>query len=130
MLYSLPGNIDLTGQRNSFRTLGLNEVVGDKIITLNLDHDWGDNIFRWLRIPILKDLELQLNTYINAAYSDVSAKSKRLMPISTTTFKSPFLEAGFSIGHVLFPMTFEFTWKLNHFNGNNFRFGINSQLIY
>ncbi len=130
MQYALPGNIDFTGQRNTFRTLGLNEVIGDRVIMVNLDHLWGDNIFRWLRVPILKDLELQVNTYVNAAYSDVSDKSRALMPVKTVTFKNPFFEAGFSIGHVLFPMTFEFSWKLNHFDKNNFRFGINSQLLF
>ncbi|MBZ0198522.1 MAG: DUF5686 and carboxypeptidase regulatory-like domain-containing protein [Ignavibacteriaceae bacterium] len=130
MQYAIPGNIDLTGQRNTFRTLGLNEVIGDRVITVNLDHSWGDNIFRWLKIPVLKDLELQLNTYLNAAYSDISFKSEMLMPMKTATFKNPFFEAGFSLGHILFPMTFEFSWKLNHFDKNNFRFGINSQLMF
>jgi hypothetical protein len=41
----------------------------------------------------------------------------------------PFYETGFSIGHVLVPIQFEFAWKLNYLNGNNFRIGVNTPAL-
>lgn len=53
-LYSLPGNIDVVFNSNTFRTLSINEIIGDKIFTLHLTHDFRDEIFRALNIPGLK----------------------------------------------------------------------------
>lgn len=126
LLNSLPGNIELTSRSYSFRTLNVNEVFGDRTVTVHLDHFFGDELFRMLRVPVLKDIELQLNTFVNAAYSDVSDKSASILPSGIKTLKQVFYEAGFGIGHVLFPIRFEFSWKLNQRNGNNFRFGMNA----
>lgn len=126
MLYSLPGNINLTAQNNTFRTLNLNEVLGSRVVTLNIEHNFGDELFRLLNIPGVKDWELQLTTYLNIAYSDINDKSKAISPYPVTTFKHPFIEAGFGIGQVLFPMELDFSWRLNYRGENNFRIGINS----
>ncbi len=126
LLYSLPGNIDLTAQNYTFRTLNMNEILGDRVVTLNLEHDFGDQLFRLLKIPILKDMELQLNTFLNIAYSDAGNQTKAISPYSLKSFKHPFFEIGFGIGQILFPLQLDFSWKLNYRDGNNFRFGINS----
>ncbi len=126
MLYSLPGNINLTAQNNTFRTLNLNEVLGSRVVTLNIEHNFGDELFRLLNIPGVKDWELQLTTYLNIAYSEINDKSKAISPYPVTTFKHPFIEAGFGIGQVLFPMELDFSWRLNYRGENNFRIGINS----
>jgi hypothetical protein len=39
----------------------LMKIVGDKIITLNLTHDFRDEIFRILNIPGLKKWEIMLS---------------------------------------------------------------------
>ena len=126
MLYSLPGNINLTAQNNTFRTLNLNEVLGSRVVTLNIEHNFGDELFRLLNIPGVKDWEPQLTTYLNIAYSDINDKSNAISPYPVTTFKHPFIEAGFGIGQVLFPMELDFSWRLNYQGENNFRIGINS----
>jgi len=124
MFYSLPGNIDLTAVNNSFRTLELNEVIGDRIFTANIEYNLRDEIFKALRIPWLKTSELQLKLFMNSAVSYISGNSAEIQGYTVKEFHHPFYEAGFSIGHVLFPMDFSFSWKLNYRDGNNFRFGI------
>ncbi len=125
-LYALPGNINAAGKNNSFRTLGIGEVYGDDVTTLFLRHNFNDDLFKLSQIPFLSDLQLQLSTHLNIALSDISEDS-RLSPITDyKKFNKPFYELGFSIGHVLIPLSFEFTWKLNYRGNNNFVFGINT----
>ena len=125
-LYALPGNIRGSGKSYSFRTLRFGEVYGDQVATIFINHNFNDELFKILKIPVLKDAQLRLNTYINVAWLNISNNSKPLLSTGFKTFKHPFVEAGFSIGHILFPITFEFTWKLNYRGANNFVFGINT----
>lgn len=129
MLYAFSGNIDLVAQNNTFRTIGVDEYFGDRAVTIYLEHNFGSELFR--RIPIIKDLELQLSTYINAGWLDISDKSKRTIPaeVKYSTFRQPLYEAGFSIGHILFPFRFEFTWRLNHKENNPFVFGLSTPIF-
>lgn len=127
MLYALPGNIESSGKNLSFRTLRIGEVFGDKVFTFGAEQNWGDWFFRFLHIPIIKDMQLQLGTHFNMALNEISGNSKSILPVTNyKVFKHPFYEAGFSIGHVLFPLKLEFTWKLNYRGENNFVFGINT----
>ncbi len=129
MMYALSGNINAAGKNNSFRTLGVGEIFGDKITTIFLTHNFNDELFRMFGIPYLKRSHIQLQTYLNIAWSNISEESKNILPISYTTFKKPFYELGFSIGHILFPFTLEFTWKLNYRGHNNFVIGINTFVL-
>jgi hypothetical protein len=126
MLYALPGNINAASKNYSFRTLRIGEVFGDEVTTIFLKHNFQDDIFKLSRIPILKDLQLQLSTYLNMAISDVSKESREILFLDYKKIAKPFYELGFSIGHLLIPLNFEFTWKLNYRGKNNFVFGINS----
>jgi len=128
-LYSLPGNIDIAFNSQTFRTLNLNEIVGDRIITLNFTHDFRDEIFRFLNIPGLKNSEILLSFIFNSAIADVTEKTKLISPHTLKTFKHPFYEAGFGIGQGILPFKLEFMWKLNYRDGNNFRVGLNMPLL-
>ncbi len=125
-LYALPGNINAGSKNNSFRTLKIGEVYGDDVTTIFLRHNFQDDLFKLFQIPILKDLQLQLSTYLNIALSDITGKNNRFTVKKFKKFTKPFYEFGFSIGHILIPINFEFTWKLNYRGKNNFAFGINS----
>ena len=125
-LYSLPGNINLTAQNFTFRTLNLNEIMGDRVVTLNLEENFGSELFRLLRVPGLKDWDIQLNTFLNIAYSDISNGSKSILIVPVKSFTHPFYEIGFGIGHALIPLELEFAWRLNYRGENNFRVGINT----
>jgi hypothetical protein len=127
--YSLPGNINLTGRDFSFRTLLVNEIAADRGVTITFENNLKDEPFRWLGISFLKKIEIQLSHFVNIAWTSVSAESKSLNNFNFYEFKKPFIETGFGVGHVLFPIRFEFTWKLTHRGINNFRFGIATPLI-
>ena len=126
MLYSLPGNIDIASKNWTFRTLRINEYFGDKVTTLYIEHQFGDELFRLSRIPVLEDLELQLSGFFNAGWLDISEKSKMILPVEGKTLIKPLMEAGFSIGHVLFPMRLEFAWRLNYTERNRFVISLNT----
>jgi hypothetical protein len=126
LLYSLPGNIDFTSVNNSFRTLEINDVLGEKVVAVFIDQDWRDEIFKFLKIPGLKDWEIQLNTFLNIALSEIQNKSASILTNSINIFRHPFYEIGFGLGHVLVPLKIELGWKLNYRGNNNFRIGINT----
>ena len=131
-LYSVPGNINLTSKQFTFRTLNVNEVIGENVAVFSLEHNFGDELFKLLRVPGLKDWEIQLNTYFNAVYSEIGNETLTyLSAINYTpkTLKHPFYEIGFGIGHILFPMQLEFTWRLNYRNENTFRISLNSVIF-
>jgi hypothetical protein len=127
MLYALPGNIESAGKNFTFRTLEIGDAYGDKVVTFGIQHDIRDELFRFLNIPILKDLQIQLGAHFNMAWLEISGASCLIVPVMPKNiFRSPFMELGFSIGHILVPLKLEFTWKLNHLGKNNFVFGFNT----
>ena len=125
-LYSLNGNIEVFSQNFSFRTLAINEVVGDRVFTANLEYYFGSELFRILRIPGIKDWDIQLTAFLNSALSMVSDGTKSIILADINTFAHPFYELGFSIGHALFPFQLDFAWKLNYRGNNNFVFLVNT----
>ncbi len=78
-LYSLPGNIDVVFNSQTFRTLNINEIVGDKIVALNITHDFRDELFRMMNIPGLKRWEIMLSLIFNAALSDITPETSAIL---------------------------------------------------
>jgi hypothetical protein len=128
-LYSLPGNIDVVFNSNTFRTLSINEIIGDKIFTLHLTHDFRDEIFRALNISGLKNWEIMWSLIFNAAIADITPETSAVLTNPVKSFKHPFYEIGFGLGQGLLPFKLEFMWKLNYRDGNNFRVGLNMPLL-
>jgi len=128
-LFSLPGNIDYVSKDMSFRTLNLNEIFGDKVVILNFEHHFWDELFRLSKIPWLKTAKIYLKLFFNAAISRVTEETKNLSTAMIKEFSHPFYEIGFGIGQGIIPIQLEFAWKLNYLDGNNFRFGINAFLF-
>jgi hypothetical protein len=128
-LYSLPGNIDVVFNSQTFRTLNINEIVGDKIFALNITHDFRDELFRMMNIPGLKRWEIVLSLIFNAAVADITPGTSSILTNPVKSFKHPFYEIGFGVGQGLFPFKLEFMWKLNYRDGNNFRVGLNMPML-
>ena len=128
-LYSLPGNIDVIFNSQTFRTLNVNEIIGDRILTLNVTHNFRDEFFRMLNIPGIKNWEIMLSLIFNSAIADVTTKTESILTNSAKSLKHPFYELGFGIGQGILPFKIEFMWKLNYRNGNNFRVGLNMPLL-
>ena len=128
-LYALPGNIDIVFNPHTFRTLNVNEIIGDRILTFSFTHDFRDELFRLANIPKLKNWEIMLSLIFNAAIVDVTTETSNILTNPVKTFKHPFYELGFSFGQGLLPFKLEFMWKLNYKDGNNFRVGLNMPLL-
>jgi hypothetical protein len=128
-MYALPADIDLVSHSFTFRTLDYNEITGDRVVTLNLDYNFGTEVFRLLNIPGFKDWDITLNAFLNAAYSDISSESRSILPRQVYTFNSTFYEIGFGLAHALIPIKIEFAWKLNHRGENNFKVGFNINML-
>jgi len=105
------------------------DIIGENVAVFSLEHNFRDELFKLLRVPGLKDWEIQLNTYFNAVYTNVGSKTLNYLSAINYTprmLKHPLYEIGFGIGQVLFPMQIEFTWRLNHRDENTFRVSMNS----
>lgn len=135
MMNALPGNIESASQTYTFRTLGSAEVFGDRALTLFIEHDFNDELFRLFGLGFLVDWQINLSAHFNAALLEISPKSKSILPIQPNSdstpveFQKPFYEIGFGIGHPLVPFRLECTWKLSHFGKNNFVIGINTPIL-
>lgn len=129
MLFDIPGNVELIARENTLRTLGFNSALGDRKVTAFFEYNMYDELFRLSGIPFLKTLDLQTTVYVNGAYSDISYPSHKILPYRVKTYTKPLWEAGFNIGHAVFPIRFSFAWRLNHREENSFRFGLTSLII-
>jgi len=124
-LHALPGNIDLSAQRGTFRTAGYHKVAGDQSAMVFLEYDFSDRLFKSLNIPLLKDLDIQFSAFLNGTVTQLSDKNA-IHRGRVKEYVRPFYEAGFTIGHLLFPVQLSFAWKLNQRDENNFRIGLTS----
>ncbi len=133
MMYALPGNVTALGKDFSFRTLKFGEIFGDKAFAAGFKYSFNDELFKLFNIPYLKDSEVVLSTHFNVAWITMAEDSrelnKELFDSEILEFQRPFFELGFSIGHMLIPLSVEFTWKLTHLNENNFVIGINTVVL-
>lgn len=129
MQYALPGNITGAGKSFSFRTVGISNLFGDQVLTLNLEHNFREELLRLLPGTIFQNMNLQLTTFFNAAWKNMSQKSAAIMPIPYTILNKPLLEAGFNIGHSIIPVGLEFAWRLTYVDRSSFRIGINTTIL-
>lgn len=127
------GNIHSIGKDYTLRTIGFLKYLGDKTLTITTQYKFNDELFRTLRIPLLKDARLTLDAHLNVAWSSISKETKEMNATSFQNsypqFTKPLYEIGFGIGHQLFPFKLEFTWRLNHRDENSFVIGLNAIMI-
>lgn len=130
LMTALPGNISPLGKDYTFRTVKIFNYLGDRVFTITSQYQLNDELFKMLRIPLLKDARLRLDAHFNVAWLSISEGSKNINRNSFNyqylEFIEPLYEIGFGIGHQLIPLKLEFTWRLNHTNKNSFVIGINS----
>jgi hypothetical protein len=128
-LYALSGNINIITKNNTFRTLRVNEVFGERILTFNIEHNFRNEFFKIFNIPGLKDWDITVKTFFNIAYSEIGPQSMEVLPLEVNTFPHPFYEIGFGLGQGVIPIQLEFSWKLNYKGNNNFVIGLNTFLF-
>lgn len=126
MLYALAGNIESIGKNFSFRTVSIGQSFGDRVVSLSMEENFNDDIFRLLRIPLLSDWHFTLSGHLNFAWLKVSGATRNLFAADYVEYEKPLVEAGFGIGQILLPLRVEFTWRLSHREINNFVVSINT----
>ncbi|MFA8341397.1 MAG: DUF5686 family protein [Rhodothermaceae bacterium] len=129
MLYAVPGTISKVTQPYTFRSVKIGEAAGDRAVAANLIYDWQDDLFRAAGLTFLLDLDLTLSTHFNFVYLDISDESKAILPQEADTFRQSLMEAGFSIGQKIFPVSLDFTWRLNHRNKKKFVVGFSVPIL-
>lgn len=110
----------------SFRTFWFNQYFGDRSAEMHLNYNFSDSWLRVTGISFLKSLGIGLNTFVNAALLSTSAESREFSVKQSKEFLHPIYEAGFGVSYPKFPLSFEFTWRLNYREGNPFKVGINA----
>lgn len=129
-MYSLPGNPSYLSSSNTFRTLGTNEIFGDRVAYLNLEHDFRDELFRALNLNFLTKFDLQLNTFANAGWTNLKSNLGNYNLYSGQNLKKPLLEIGFGLRKGFIPLEVEFAWKILNRFGKNFRISLNSLINF
>ncbi len=124
-IFNFIGSIPYLSSQWKFRTLGFREFSGDRIATLFVEHNFRDQIFRWLDIPLLKSSGWGLVFFGAAGWSDITDKSLALQTVPTQTAKTPFYEIGFGINQIFLLFRIDFAWRINHYReGKNFSVGV------
>jgi hypothetical protein len=129
-LNTLPGNINSVSKDYSFRTLRVMESFGDRVVTSHLTLNFGDEFFRILNVPLLRDWQLLFSMHLNAGWIDLANPGKVPAGIKNNLYTQPLVEAGFGIGQMLLPFRIEFTWRLTQWNGNGFAISLNSNMLF
>jgi len=125
----LPGNIESAGKDFSFRTIKLNKIPGNQIYSVYLKEKLRNNILNTIGLGFMNKLHLNIQLYLSAAIVKSSENLKSFLTTKLKEFRSPLIEAGFSIGHQLFPINIELTWRLTHRENSKFSIGINSSIM-
>jgi hypothetical protein len=116
------------GTSGALRTVGAEGIKGNRLASLQAEHDFGSMVFRSLGIELLNNLHFKL--YIGSAWSDDSNQSGNNTLLGGLVAKRVFYEAGFGLSMVApIPLALDFTWRLTHRDGNNFAVTFGSALF-
>lgn len=137
MLEVMRGNTTFIGADNNFNLMNLYEFVADEYI-----HAWYLQHFEGLffnRIPVVKKWKLRNYAVVKAAYGNLSASNKSLLPpeqlgyLPINEFKNytPYLEAGYGIENLFRFVTLGAVHRLTYLNNTRVRkWGINVGLVF
>lgn len=130
-LLLLPGSVNHLVDRWRFRTLAQREFGGDRIATIMVEHDFGDQLFRWFHIPFLQSSSLSLILFGNAGWSSMREGTAALQVVPVIPAIRPFYEVGIGIDRILLALRLEAGWRLNHYRpGRNFFVGISTPFLF
>jgi len=100
-----------------FRGLSPFEFQGDRLMSLNLEHNFYDLPTRLLGIHFLDFLDLHWLFHTGVGLLDFSHSHTYS---ALTTGYLPYSEIGFGIGNIYNILQLEGTWRLTHKTGSNF----------
>ncbi|MFA5404126.1 MAG: DUF5686 family protein [Ignavibacteria bacterium] len=113
-------HIQTEPENMAFIVMDYNEYLGDKVLYLNLENNFGR--FLWEKVPYIKGFDLI--GFFNAGKSDISGSNKSSLsqyPYETSITDGVYMEAGFAISRIMDIGRINFGWRLNKFKqGRNF----------
>jgi hypothetical protein len=126
----LPGSVNHIIGRWRFRTLSPREYGGDRVASLMFEHDFGDQLFRSLHIPVLQGSGFSLIVYGNAGWSTLRDGTRDLQTVPVLSAARPVYEVGIGIDRILLAFRLEAAWRLSHYrSGRNFFLGVSAPFI-
>jgi hypothetical protein len=126
-LLNLPGSVNYIAQDRRFRTLDFREFGGDRRAIVFIEHDFSDQLFRWLRLPFLETSGWGLLLFGNAGWTSMTEDTRLLQTVEVRETDTPFFEAGFALERIFLLFRLECAWRLNHWReGRNFFIGIST----
>ena len=129
-LNNLPGSVDYITHRWRFRTLDFREFGGDRRAILFFDHDFDDQLFRWLHIPFLESSAWGFHVFGGAGWTTMTEETRLLQTVPVLEANDPFYEIGFGLDRVFLLFGIDVAWRLNHFrDGRNFFIGISAPFL-
>ncbi|MCZ7557780.1 MAG: DUF5686 and carboxypeptidase regulatory-like domain-containing protein [Bacteroidia bacterium] len=131
LLYNLRGGIQYLAATTGFRTLGFREFGGDTRAVGSFSYDFRDWLFRWLRVPLLRDSGFGLELFATGGWTTMRAETAVLQTVTPAEAKLPFWEAGFGIDNILSIFRVDMAWRLNHAReGRNFFIGLGGGILF
>ncbi|MFI5264799.1 MAG: DUF5686 family protein, partial [Candidatus Kapaibacterium sp.] len=100
-----------------FRGLSPFEFQGDRMWSLNLEHNFYDLPTRLLGIHFLDQFDLHWLLHAGIGQIELGGAVPAGAPV---TAEKPYSEIGFGIGNILNVLQLEGTWRLSHKTSNNF----------
>jgi hypothetical protein len=130
-LDNLPGSVDFVTRRWRFRTLDFREFGGDRRAMLFIDHDFDDQLFRWLHLPLLERSSWGLHIFASMGWTSMTRDTRAMQTVAVQEAKAPFYEAGFGLDRVFLLFSVDVAWRLNHFReGRNFFIGLSAPFLF
>ena len=116
--FHLPGNYGTLSNPFVFRTILIDDFVGDSYFILFVENNFKNTLFNLLNIPFLEHNKYDLLFYFNWGM----IKNKEI--IKEYFDKQYYYEIGFGLGNILSFFRFDFGWRLSKQNTNNFVFSL------
>jgi hypothetical protein len=131
MLWNLRGGISYLTSGRGFRTLEFREFGGDTRVMTGVTYSFRDWLFRWLRLPLLRDTGWEFDVFANGGWTTMRAGSAELLTVATTEAKRPFWEAGFGVDKIFSLFRVDVAWRLNHRHApRNFFIGLGGDYLF
>ncbi|MBS1904215.1 MAG: carboxypeptidase-like regulatory domain-containing protein [Bacteroidetes bacterium] len=103
------------------------EFMGDRIWSVDIDHNFYDLPTRLLGLNFLDPLNLQWR--VHAAIAATSITHSATAPAATTG-ERPYTEIGFGVGNIYHIINLDATWRLDHKTGSDFYPSVNLQFVF
>ncbi len=129
-LESGPAIITVPG---SFRTIRQKEFYGDKFMTMNVEHNFGELFPGLFRIPSVTSFGLEFILMANIGFSDFSVKNNLRnrelnynFDFTKNTNENYFYEVGLGLNKLFLFFRFDLTFRLSQVENPRFMFNISS----